>query len=181
MHARAVVSCFRDTSIVIRSAFNFTKPGGYFELQDGHFPLLYATPPPENCALKRWMDLILQGTTFTGRPWTNVPKYARWMREAGFEDVVERKFYWPCNTWARGAYYKRIGAYVQENLSNALEGLSLKLLSMLGMQYAEIQALIAEVRRDLLDTKIHSYIMVSFVWGRRPEATPALEAAQAAA
>ena len=90
------------------------------------------------------------------------------MEEAGFEDVCERRFYWPFNPWPRGAYYKTLGAYVQQDLLNGIEGLSLKLLGLMGWSFDDIHALLADVRRDLLDTSIHAYIDVSMIWGRKP-------------
>ena len=54
------------------------------------------------------------------------------MEEAGFENVVERYFYWPVGAWAEGEYYKTLGAIFQHNLLAALEGMSLKALGMLG-------------------------------------------------
>jgi hypothetical protein len=33
------------------------------------------------------------------------------MEELGFEDVVDKTFYWPCNTWAKGRYLKQVGVF----------------------------------------------------------------------
>ncbi|KAL1894905.1 hypothetical protein Sste5346_005592 [Sporothrix stenoceras] len=169
IHGRALVSCFRNPATVIHSAFASLSPGGILELQDGHFPIKFASPPPVDCALRRWFDIVTQGAVMAGRPWTNVQHYPRWMNEAGFENVTERKFYWPVNPWPKGSYYKTLGAYVQQDLLNGMEGLSLKLLGLQGWSYEDIQALLVEVRRDLLDTSIHAYIEVSITWGTRPK------------
>lgn len=169
IHGRALVSCFRNPATVINSAFASLSPGGILELQDGHFPIKFASPPPADCALRRWFDIVTQGAILSGRPWTNVQHYRRWMNEAGFENVTERKFYWPVNPWPKGSYYKTLGAYVQQDLLNGMEGLSLKLLGLQGWSYEDIQALLVEVRRDLLDTSIHAYIEVSVTWGTRPK------------
>ncbi|CAK7235721.1 hypothetical protein SCUCBS95973_009362 [Sporothrix curviconia] len=168
IHGRALVSCFRNPATVIRSAFNHLAEGGWLELQDGHFPIKFASPPPANCVLSRYFDLLLAGAARAGRPWTNTRHYKQWMEEAGLEDVVERRFYWPVSPWPRGAYYKTLGAYVQQDLLNGIEGLSLKLLGVLGWSFGDIQQLLVEVRRDLLDTSIHAYVEVSFLWGRKP-------------
>ncbi|CAK7201625.1 hypothetical protein SEUCBS139899_004334 [Sporothrix eucalyptigena] len=170
IHGRALVSCFRDPRAVLQSAYNSLTDGGILEIQDGHFPIKFASPPPADCALKRWFDLVLEGAARAGRPWTNARFYKGWMEDIGLEDVVERKFYWPVNPWPRGAYYKTLGAYVQQDLLNGIEGLSLKLLGLLGWSFGDIQALLVEVRRDLLDTSIHAYVDMSILWGRKPVA-----------
>jgi len=53
----------------------------------------------------------MEGSTKAGRPWINVTNYKRWMEELGFEDVVEKTFYWPTNAWAKGRYGKQVGAF----------------------------------------------------------------------
>ena len=67
-----------------------------------------------------------------------MPFYAQWFREIGFEDVVERKFYWPINAWAKGKYYKDIAEMFQEDILNGLEGLSVKVLGNLGWSKVKV-------------------------------------------
>lgn len=158
IHGRALLSCFTDPSSVIRSAFNSLAPGGYLELQDGAFPFQYIGEPPVNSAVYKWSNLVTEGAAKSGRPWTNSLNYKRWMMEIGFENVVEEKFFWPINTWAKGAYFKEIGSYFQKDLSNGLEGLSLKVLGKLDWSAEDVKAFVPEVRKDLSDTDIHGYL-----------------------
>ncbi len=83
--------------------------------------------------------------------------YKRWMEEVGFEDVVEENFYWPCGTWAKGRYFKQIGAMTRQNLLNGVEGMSLKVIGSLGWTPEKIRELVAEVKKDMQDPNIHSY------------------------
>jgi trans-aconitate methyltransferase len=39
IHARAVVTCFKDNKAMLRKIYDNLAPGGYFELQDPSFPL----------------------------------------------------------------------------------------------------------------------------------------------
>jgi len=75
------------------------------------------------------------------------------MEEAGFENVVERYFYWPVGAWAEGEYYKTLGAIFQHNLLAALEGMSLKALGMLGWERERIVMLIKEVEEEITSGK----------------------------
>jgi hypothetical protein len=52
-----------------------------------------------NSSLYEWQSHVKAATAFTGVPWTNVPNYSRWFREAGFEDVMEVNYRWPSNQW----------------------------------------------------------------------------------
>lgn len=158
IHGRALASCFKDPTFVIREAFRSLAPGGYLELQDGYFPMEYVGDIPVESALYKWNELIVKGASKTGRPWSNAPHYKRWMEEIGFEDVVERRFYLPTSPWPKGRYFKTVAAYFQEDLLTGLEAISLKVLSLLGWTPEEIQVLLVDVRKDLRDTNIHAFI-----------------------
>ncbi|KAF2395783.1 S-adenosyl-L-methionine-dependent methyltransferase [Trichodelitschia bisporula] len=168
IHGRALVSCFRNAFTVIKSAFEFLEPGGYLELQDGIFPIEYVGEPPVDSSLYKWMKLIVEGATKIGRPWTGTTKYKEYLIEAGFEDVVEKRFYWPIGPWAKGKYFKTLGIFCQEDLLSALEGVSLKLLGALGWSKNEIDVLLAGVRDDIKNKPLHGYIPITLVYGRKP-------------
>jgi hypothetical protein len=88
----------------------------------------------------------------------NVINYKRWMEEIGFEDVVEKSFHWPTNTWVKGRYHKQIAAYFQADMLNGIEGMSLKVIGQLGWTADEIRAFLVGVRKDLQDTSITAYV-----------------------
>jgi hypothetical protein len=122
------------------------------------FPFKYIGEPPTESAVYRWNEVLLAGGAKAGRPWTNVQHYKRWMEEIGFEDVVEKTFYWPASPWARGKYFKDLAMYFQEDLLNALEGVSLKVMGLAGWTVEEILVLLASVRNDIRDTSIHAFL-----------------------
>jgi hypothetical protein len=157
IHGRALLSCFKNPKQVINQTFSSLVPGGYLELQDVGCPFKYIGPPPTNSPFYRWNNLCVEGSTKLGRPWTNVQYYKRWMEEIGFEDVVEETFYWPCGTWAKGKYFKQIGAIVRQNFLNGAEGMSLKVIGSLGWTAEQIRELVVEVKKDMQDPNITSY------------------------
>jgi len=83
------------------------------------------------------------------------------MEEAGFEDVVERRFYWPNGPWAKGDYYKTLGVVFQENLLAALDGISLKVLTLLGWSTEQITPFLADVRAELKGASVHAFLPMS--------------------
>ena len=112
------------------------------------------------------------------------------MEEAGWTDVVERRDVWPGGRWPKDDRLKELGIWTRENLligkasgrailylniafSNevaGLEGFSLALLTrVLGWSNAEVQVFLADVRKDIKDPKIHFYIPLYTVYGRKPE------------
>jgi hypothetical protein len=142
---------------VFRQAFNSLTPGGYLELQDATFPFSYIGELPVNSNLYKWGELVNAGATKAGRPLTNTRNYKRWLEEIGFEEVVERRFFWPTSPWAKGKYYKTLGSCFQQDLSNGLEGISLRLLKAMDWTTEEIMAFLPGVRDDLHNTSIHAY------------------------
>lgn len=80
------------------------------------------------------------------------------MEEIGYEDVAEKSFSWPASPWARGKYFKDLAVYFQEDLLNALEGVSLKVMRLAGWTVEEILVLPASVRNDIKDTSIYTFL-----------------------
>ena len=127
-------------------------------MQDGTFPFQYIGEPPVNSDLYKWNQIVVAGAAKAGRPWTNAQHYKQWMEEIGFEDVVEKKFFWPTNGWPKGAYFKQVAAYWQADLLRGLEGISLKVMKVVGWSAEEIHAFLPAVQRDVKDTSIHAYL-----------------------
>jgi SAM-dependent methyltransferase len=161
IHGRALLSCFNDSKHVFQQAYNALVPGGYLELQDGIFPMQYVGDVPENCALKKWNELILGGAAKAGRAWTNVQHYKRFLEEIGFEDVEEKSFYWPTSPWAKGKHAKQLAMYFQEDMLTGIEGMTLKVFTgVLGWTPEQVQVFLVDVRKDLKDLNIHAYLRV---------------------
>lgn len=68
---------------------------------------------------------------------------------------------WPTNSWARGKRLKRLATWFRRDISDGLEGLSLRLLMGVGgMAREEVEELIAGVRTDLANPQLHCYMPV---------------------
>jgi hypothetical protein len=129
-------------------------------MQDVCHPYQYIGEPPKESALYKWGELLIAGGAKSGRAWTNVQHYKRFMEDIGFEDVVEKSFYWPLSPWAKGSYYKNISVLVQENALVGIEAMSLKVIGSLGWSAEEIQVLLADVRNDIKNTSIHCFALM---------------------
>ncbi|KAL7624948.1 hypothetical protein AAE478_004162 [Parahypoxylon ruwenzoriense] len=160
IHGRALMSCFNDPGAVVRQGFRSLAPGGIMEFQDALFPMSYIGEPPTESALYRWNDMMIEGVNRLGRSWSNVQHYKRFFEEAGFEDIVEKRFYWPTSPWAKGRYFKTVATYFQEDMLAGLEAMSLKVLGVLGMSAGEVRGFVEDVKKDFLDTNLHAYLTV---------------------
>ncbi|KAI1438202.1 S-adenosyl-L-methionine-dependent methyltransferase [Xylaria sp. CBS 124048] len=168
IHGRALMSCFDNPARVVKQAFDNLEPGGFIEFQDAMFPLNWIGEPPRDSALYRWNQLLLEGQRRLGRPWTNVVNYPRYFEEAGFEHIVEQRFYWPTSPWAKGKYFKTIAMYFQEDMIWGMEAINMKVLRAAGMTPEEILEFGEEVKNDFRNTNLHAYLTVSFIHAQKP-------------
>jgi hypothetical protein len=142
---------------VFSQAFDALSPGGYLEFQEPVIPFEYVGPPAVSSDLYRWCELCIEGSTKLGRPWTNAVHYKRWMEEIGFEDVVEQDFYMPTNPWAKGTYFKQVGALLEEMYMHGIEGMSLRVIGALGWTAEEIREFMVKVKKSIRDPSITAY------------------------
>lgn len=145
---------------LLKEAFKSLKPGGKIEFtefglrwecMDGTFD------PNGNCGVwtKKFHEIA---TEILGMDFDPIPKMSRWMREAGFEDVVMADEIVPVGPWPRNKRLKDIGRYFLSNmLEGGVENYTLMLFTKAGWDETSVHAMLGGVRRDLLDPKIHAF------------------------
>jgi hypothetical protein len=117
----------------------------------------------------RWNQLLVESMARIGRNLEDTQNWGRYMHEAGFEDVTERRIYVPVNPWARGKKNKLLGAISLQNLSEGIASLSTAAFTrVLGWSPERLEVFLAGVRNDLRNKHIHAYGTVYFAYGRKP-------------
>lgn len=90
------------------------------------------------------------------------------MREAGFTNIMHKVYKIPIGPWAADKHHKVLGAYNFAMLNQGAEAFSLRLfINVLGWSYEEVQVLLAKVKSDLKDRRIHAYTEMHCVWGQK--------------
>lgn len=169
VHARAMVTCFRDGRRIVQHIWDNLAPGGYFELQDPCMPMRCDDGSMDGTALGEWNRLMDEGMLRTGKDLRGNLEWGRYMREVGFEGVVERHAACAFNTWPRGDKNKLLGAMCCQNLLEGVQSMSLALFTrVLGWSSEDVLSFLVDVKKDLMNRKIHSYCGVYFVYGRKP-------------
>lgn len=172
IYSRMMTASFADWPKFFQQSFNALTPTSYLELADLCFPLQSddGTLLPTH-ALHKWSSLFLEAAEKAGRIINSAKFYKTQMQEAGFIDVVETIYKWPTNKWPKDKKYKELGMWNHENVTPALEGLTLGMFTrVLGWQREEVEVFLADVRRDMRDLRIHAYFPIYVVYGRKPEA-----------
>ena len=52
---------------------------------------------------------MLEASQIAGTPICNAKLHQQRLKEAGFENIVEKKYFWPQNKWPRDRHYKLLG------------------------------------------------------------------------
>jgi hypothetical protein len=103
----------KSVRTLLCSSLNLARnlnPGGWLEVKDIKFPIEDNDNSfPEDCAIKKWAELVLEGTRNLGRPADTAKDYKAQLIEAGFENVVEVRYKWPQNKWPKDPKLKELG------------------------------------------------------------------------
>lgn len=168
IHARFMCGSFSNFPEIFRSCLENLEPGGWAEFQDYYVKMQCVDDSLAGTSLERWNDCVLEGVRRMGKNGLAAARFKSQMLDAGFTDVVERKFALPGNPWAKGEDQKMLGMMQMENILDGLHGFSIGLFTkMLGMAAEEVELMLMEVRKDLRNTKIHFYYIVYSVYGRK--------------
>lgn len=169
IHARAMVTCFKDAKTVLRNVYENLAPGGYFELQDPCLPMDCDDGTMEGTALGEWNKLMDEGMLKMGKNLRDNVNWGRYMKEIGFEDVVETKGATAFGPWPKGKKNKLLGAMNRQNLTEGVQSMSLALFTrVLNMSSEHVMSFLQDVKKDVNDSNIHSYCGIYIVYGRKP-------------
>jgi hypothetical protein len=74
-------------------------------------------------------------------------------------NITEARLAIPANPWPKGQHQKLLGAMEMQNLLEVCHGITMSVFTKaLGWAAEDVGSLLAEVRVDLEDTRIHAYI-----------------------
>ncbi|KAH9222060.1 S-adenosyl-L-methionine-dependent methyltransferase [Leptodontidium sp. 2 PMI_412] len=170
IHARDLLLSIRDWPKLVDQCYKTLKPGGYLELQC-IYPRLKCDDDstPHNSGLWMFSNYALDASTKMGAPLDACTRYGEYMATAGFEDIVERRFKLPSSPWAREKRMKLIGAFELHNLLRGVSAMSLRMFSKAyGWSQSQIELFLVQARKDMQNTRYHSYYDFMIVYARKP-------------
>jgi SAM-dependent methyltransferase len=170
IHGRALLSCFSRTRTVMASIFDALTPGGHFELQDICFPCKSPDGTLEGTSLGQWQSLMVDGLKNLGKDFGKVKEYGQYMKDAGFVDIVEKKYTWAIGPWIRGKKQKLWATWMMQNFLDGIHGWNMAILIRgMGWTVEEVEILLTKVREDVKDWRnVHAYVQMYVVYGRKP-------------
>ncbi|KAI1387973.1 uncharacterized protein F4822DRAFT_298117 [Hypoxylon trugodes] len=109
-----------------------------------------------------------------GRSIFYVLDYKPMLEKTGFQNIVELKYAIPTNAWAPGKQSQKIGTLQRTNVLQVLDVYSLAIFTQgLGWSKEAIEKLLAETRKDIENTRIHSYTTLMTVYCQKPQSSSA--------
>lgn len=185
VHMRMLIGAISDWNKLFQQAYRVCKPGGW--VQSAEPEVIVRTDDdtlPKDTAWRTVDTLLIEGGARIGIPFLPVTDdiQSKALEAAGFVDRHGITYKVPIGGWARDPRLAETGRYLQLTLDNDLEGYSTFLWHQVMKWPAdEFQVYLARLRKDLRDKRIHSYIQVRYVWGRKPMEGEAVESTSAAA
>ncbi|OHW98044.1 methyltransferase domain-containing protein [Colletotrichum incanum] len=177
IHARHLEACVSDWPKLYSQAFEHLKPGGYIEIKEldieGHSQR-HGDDLPQDHIYRRWAKTIFEATDRLDKTAKQTRDHgiANGLKDAGFVDVVEKRWPFPIGGWALDPKLKEVGAINLEYLDQGLEGFGIFLLKrIMGWEDAEILVFISEMRKALRDLNLQTYFWLHLVYARKPEET----------
>jgi hypothetical protein len=164
-----LAGAIKDWHGLLDKAYNHLNPGGYLECAEFEVWIRSYNDTIHNAPdIDTWQIGLQEAANKFGRTMEVAVNLEKWIKEAGFEDVVEEKTIVPSNPWPKDKEMKTIGAY---QLLNMLEAASsygqAHFTRVLGWSPEEYAVLNAKVKGQLKDRSLQLYsdlYVLPFSW-----------------
>ncbi|KAM0355009.1 hypothetical protein ACHAPU_000857 [Fusarium lateritium] len=169
IHIRYMTGTVPDWTELLKKAQRHLKPGGWIEHVElwGDARADDGTMSPDS-PLKTWVKIFEDVGAIIGHPFFWNPADA--FREAGLQNISERQVKVPIGTWPKNKDLQKWGAWNRHFLLQGLEGFIIRSLTeLLGWEYEKAQIFLVDMRKELMNPKLHSYVLVTSVCGQKPE------------
>ncbi|KAH6876419.1 S-adenosyl-L-methionine-dependent methyltransferase, partial [Thelonectria olida] len=170
IYSRMMTGAIADWPRLFKQSYDNLVPGGWLEIADICPITSDDGTMTKDLSVTKWVDLLLEGTKAISRAFDGAYSYKKQLEEQGFKNVTQVIFKWPQNQWPKDPKLKEIGSWTLENISSGLDGLSAAVYTrILGWSKEEMDVLLAGVRADLRNPRVHAYWPIVVVYGQKPE------------
>ncbi|KAI8687668.1 hypothetical protein NCS55_00018700 [Fusarium keratoplasticum] len=177
IHIRYLFGAIADWNAIFKQAYRCCAPGGWVQSceADVHFFCDDDTADDPQVApyLKTWAKLYEAGGAETKRPFfvqqENLQE--KGIEAAGFTDMKVVDYKLPVGGWPKDPKLAEVGRFVKLTMENDIEGYTLFMWhNVLKWPADEYQVFLMGMRKILANRKVHAYMMVRYVYARKPEA-----------
>ncbi|KAG6071167.1 hypothetical protein E4U16_006304 [Claviceps sp. LM84 group G4] len=171
IHIRYILGGIQDWTALFREAYRCCAPGGWLQSveydpeprsDDGSLEL--------EPGLASFAELFREAGKVLDRPFFVQEIQPQAFDDAGFVGKTVLRYKVPIGPWAKDSKLADVGRIVGVVLENDLEGITQMLWhNALQRPSNEYNTWLASMRKALRNPKVHSYLTVQVVYGRRPE------------
>ncbi|CAG1982094.1 unnamed protein product [Fusarium graminearum] len=177
IHIRYLFGAIKDWTSLFQEAYRCCAADGWIQSgeADVHIRSDDGTTDDIDC-LKLWAKLFTEGGKLLGNSFfvQDGDLQEKGIHEAGFTDIksIEYKarfaLNFPIGGWPKDPELREVGNFVRATLENDLEGYTLLLWkTILQWPDDEYQVFLMEMRKFLRNRKVHPYMTVRYVYGRK--------------
>ncbi|KAI1059511.1 hypothetical protein LB506_008866 [Fusarium annulatum] len=148
------------------------KPGGFVESGEIN-PTFYSDDGSIDKveALQTWNRLVIESGKGFGRSFTDIENDVQLFRDAGLVDVQSFDFKAPIGGWPKDEKMRKVGQFLRASIENDLEGYTMMVWhQIMNWPEDEYQVFLMNMRKAFKDKRIHGYMRVRYVYGRKPHA-----------
>ncbi|PHH85868.1 hypothetical protein CDD83_11076 [Cordyceps sp. RAO-2017] len=171
IHTRFTGGCWASfEKEIAEPAFQSLEPGGWFESQEVGGPAACDDDSlPADGAVLKWFHNVIAAADRLNRPINLGCRLKEVYERVGFVDVQQRIFKVPTNGWPSDKRLRELGRLWETNFLQGLSGFSFQLFNRAyNLSRAQIEVSLVDVRREISDPRIHAYMPIFVVWGRKP-------------
>lgn len=171
IHVRCLLGAISDWPRLFAQAYKALKPGGWIEVVEFHFPSTSDDGSlNESTAWWKCERLLLKAYAVSNRSLMIARSIRKWLVDVGFEQTSDVQVKTPVGgSWCTDPREKEVGRWNAVNVMEGLEGFTMAPLHrVLEWSPIEVQALLGQVRTELLEQKVHGYFVTHFVIGQKP-------------
>ncbi|KAI5468173.1 S-adenosyl-L-methionine-dependent methyltransferase [Mariannaea sp. PMI_226] len=173
IHIRYLFGAVKDWTALFKEAYRCCVPGGW--MQSGEADIEFRSDDgtvDQEPVLKLCKKLYDDGGAAMGRPFFVHDIQQKAVEEAGFVDIKTVDYKIPIGDWPKDPKLAEVGRFVKLTLENDIEGYTLMLWNnVLNWPRDEYQIFLMGMRKAFRNRSVHSYFLVRYVYGRKPEET----------
>ena len=170
VHIRNMASAVKNWDSLMAQALTALKPGGWIEIQDLNWLLRCDddTMGPDY-SLTQMTKYMGQALSNFGIKLHTPDDNPERLKIAGFVDIRHKIDKVLVGTWPRDPNIKMIGLYNRSTMYDGLHGITMGPLTR-GLKWTpnEVEAFLVSVRKDLMDSRVHSYVHLHTLCGQKP-------------
>ncbi|KAM0242157.1 hypothetical protein ACHAP5_007395 [Fusarium lateritium] len=169
IHIRYLFGAIKDWNALFKEAYRCCAPGGWVQSAEADVRFRSDDGSTElEPIFKTYQKLFEEGSKITGNPFFVHELQQKAFEEAGFTDIKTVDYKFPVGGWPKDPKLAGIGQFVKSTLENDLEGYTLMMWQdVCKWPQDEYQVALMSLRKAIRNPKVHSYMTVRYVYGRK--------------